>query len=366
MELGDSLAVPLIGKAPVLAASGKEKAATNLLLVHLATISTDVAFTVSTILVKRSVSDQHVNTVVFSVYRDVLACLFLVPLAYFLERKTQPPVTWKIAGFFVACAFTGVFAGQLLCLMGLSLAIPADYALTTTLIPMFVFGIAMTFGTESLEWRRKDGWFKIFGFALSALGMISIYCFKGPPALRPLRGSNLGNPSLGLSPNGEGVLLTALGALSLGIYANMKVPLLRLYPCPFSIGAYAYIIGAIMLGTTALLTIPPSEWIVTEPYDILAILYQGSILSTLTMGLGTWTTQKAGPLINASYFPLQTVLTTFASYLFLSNTIFVNQIIGGLLAISGLWSLTYGKLITAKLDSMNQDVPPLLAESSKV
>ncbi|KAG6544291.1 hypothetical protein Mapa_014294 [Marchantia paleacea] len=157
MEPGDSLLVPLIGRTPVLAVSSKERATTTLLLVHLATIVEQLAFSASVLISKRSVSDHHLNQVVFAIYRDTVAFLFLSPLAYVLERKTRPPVTLPIAGFFLACAATSVFGGQLLLLRGLSLATPSAYAITTTLSPMFTFLIAITLGLEILEWRSGMG-----------------------------------------------------------------------------------------------------------------------------------------------------------------------------------------------------------------
>ncbi|KAG6541383.1 hypothetical protein Mapa_017252 [Marchantia paleacea] len=368
MEPADPLTNPLIERLPV--ATSKEKVATrNLLLVHLALTTTQLVIAGNTIMSTKVLSKNDFNQVVFAVYRDCVALVCLFPLAHIFERKRRTPVTPRMVYYFLIAGITGVFGGQLLFLRALSLTTATAHASTVVIVPFLMFCIATICRYEIVEYWRRDGWFKILGVALGFVGAIIVTFFQGPAVFGPRQGKidtqvmmhmrSDEQAAFGISPYRMGIILTAIGCFLYAIFGNIQVPCLRIFPFPFSFAAYAYVAGTCFLGATAALTVEVSDWRISDPHGLLLVAYQGLVQSAMVLALSAWSTSVAGPILVGAYFPLQTVITTVFSYVFLGEVIYLSQLIGGAFVIFGLYSITYGKIETNRLSSIEETSPSL-------
>ncbi|OEL29643.1 WAT1-related protein [Dichanthelium oligosanthes] len=243
-----------------------------------------------------------VNRVVFCVFRDLLALAVLAPLAFFQHRgshaKALPPITWRLLVSFFILGLTGIFANQLLFLLGLSYTNPSYAAAIQPSIPVFTFILAVIMGSVSRSVTAIGTALKFFFFLRS-----SLYA-----ALR-----------------GQLVITTFRIGFCLNIVEQSKAPILVKYPSSLSLTAYSYFFGAILMVISgAFATNDKDDWSLTQS-EFAAVVYAGVISSALNNCLLTWSNKLLGPAMVALYIPLQPVLSALLSMLFLGSPIYLGR-----------------------------------------
>jgi drug/metabolite transporter (DMT)-like permease len=263
------------------------------------------------------------NPVVFSTYRDVICVCSLTPLAFFSERGQRTPLNWTTFGRTVLLGFVGMYAAQLTLTIGISLAPAAYAALIGITTPIFVFAISAATGLEEVRWTQRGGQAKTLGMLSAVCGGVLIPLYNGPVILNSVRGPH-SVPLSELPQDIHGVLApTILSNLEIenwqlggflliftgflyAVFWTLQAHTMKKYPAPISIAALSYFAGFLMLTPTGLLTVRDySEWAISKPSAIISVLYVGLFSSGVNFALQSWGSFLSGPVLLASYAPLQ-------------------------------------------------------------
>ncbi|CAM6127924.1 unnamed protein product [Calypogeia fissa] len=311
--------------------------------VHSALTFVQTTYAVGNILQKLSLS-AGISPFAYSVYKDVICISYLAPLAFYSER---------ICGSNMSVAF------------GISLAPAAYGSLIGITIPIFVFLISAASGLEDFDWNRRAGQAKILGVLSAVGGAVIIPVYNGPEMIGPLMNAQR-VPLSPLPVELNTVLAQALSNLDIedwqlggfllilsgflfAVLWTIQAYTLKRYPHPLSVAALAHGVGALATALSGVLMVrEPSSWAIHPSIDIISLLFTGCISAGTNSALQSWSLFKAGPMLLASYPPLQSFCTIVIAWLFLGEGIHLGSVLGLLLIINGLFLITWGKLTNQK------------------
>lgn len=221
-------------------------------------------------------------------------------------------------------------------------------------------------------WHRRDGQAKVAGIVICCAGAILMTFYKGPVVLgakptstleaastsmikEPVHLPGSGIPHTTIDGWQIGVLCLIGNCLCMGTNINLQVPVLRRFPAPVSLIAYSYAFGTVFMGIAAIFLVnDTSAWALSWDMDLVAILYNGIISSALNLAIMTWALSKVGPLFVASYIPLQTVSATVLALIFLKSSVYLGSILGTLMIILGLLSVSWAHQESARYRSLSE------------
>ncbi|XP_057795549.1 WAT1-related protein At1g43650-like isoform X2 [Salvia miltiorrhiza] len=283
---------------------------------------------------------------IFVAYRQAFAFFTLLPFAFFFfTSKGSPPLTWSgLCKIFFVSSF-GLALSFNLSLAGLEYISATFGTATFSIVPAFVFIMAVCLRIESLDIRTWHGVTKVLGSIVSLSGAMAFTFYKG----HALYHTSTAHHPLDDKPHSKhqwivGAFLAITGQLVYAMWLTMQAPLLKQYPgkfrltilqCGFScLSATLYVVAVER---------HPSAWKLRWDIHLLSVAYSGVIVSGMSYGLQAWVIEKKGPVFTAIFNPLALVISAFLSAFFLNEALHWGSILGCGLLVAGLYCFLWGK-----------------------
>nr|CAB3466709.1 unnamed protein product [Digitaria exilis] len=311
----------------------------------------DIISAVTTALLKKALQ-EGLDRLVLITLRQLVATIFLAPIAYFKERRTRPKLTLEILVYLFFSAAFGAALSQYTFFYGLQYT-TATFAITfTNMAPVLTFLIAVLLRVESLNMKNKAGAAKIIGTLMSFAGVMLLTLYKGVALTHQVEPS-----SVTLSPDHHaaaaesskkswtlGTVALLANCLCFSFWLLLQSKLTKKYPALYSNTAYMFLISSLQGGgLTAAIQRRASVWILTRPMEIVAVLYTGIMGSGVGYVLMTWCVEKRGPVFTSAFIPIIQIMVAMIDFFFLHENLYLGSVLGSILMILGLYILLWGK-----------------------
>jgi drug/metabolite transporter (DMT)-like permease len=253
----------------------------------------------------------EIPALAFAASRVLIAAPVLALMAWRHDRVIPTGRDWRALAVLGAL---GVFANQVLYLVGLRFTTATNAAILMPSIPVFTVAAAALLGAERLTRRR------LAGVALAAVGALIL--------LDPARLELGGRTSLGN-------LLVAGNCLCYAFYLVLLRPQLARLPWR-TVVAGAFVTGGAATLLVSLPTLATIDWPAVHGATWLAIVYVGLFPTVGTYALNTWAVRRSSPSVAAAFTTLQPMFTALLATLFLSERFGWLQAAGLGLIVAGL------------------------------
>lgn len=286
------------------------------LRVHLGLLFIQVTFGGFHVLGKYVLGTLHPYAVAGA--RVVVAMPVLMALAWLVDR-TLPAV--RDLPRLALLGLLGVFANQLLFIIGLQYTTAINASILMPSIPVFAVALTALFGQGRLEGRRLAG---IILAVAGALVMLDVTRFSAGDG-----GELLGN----------GLILS--NCLCYSAFLVLQKPLLERLP-PLTVIAWSFLFGGVgVLAVTAsrLPELNPA----TLPFPVLAgMIYVVLVPTVINYALAAWAVKRSSPALVAAYITLQPVAAGGLAMLFLGERAGLRELVGFVLIVLGLITVSRG------------------------
>ncbi|CAA0824217.1 WAT1-related protein [Striga hermonthica] len=278
----------------------------------LAMLAIDLALAVSNILLRKIVGDG-INLLVFITYRQSISAFFLSLLAFFVERKSRPKLTFTISCLLFASAVIGTSVTQFMFLVGLQYTSATFSCAFLNMVPILTFLMALPFGFEKVNFKSGNGGrAKVVGALVCLAGAVLLTLYKGKPLFR-FADSNQQSTNPHMKLNSErwvvGSIALLVGTLCWSSWYLVQTSIAKRYPCPYSSTA---IMAAFSSVQSAILSLSVSRdlsiWMLNTKAHIFIILYAGMVGTGLCFVGMSWCVKKRGPVFTAAFNPLVMIM----------------------------------------------------------
>ncbi|KAK9929521.1 hypothetical protein M0R45_026617 [Rubus argutus] len=301
-------------------------------------------------------ADSGMNLSILVAYRLMFSSAIIVPLAVILERNSRPKLTLVVLFQAFLCGLFGGSLSQNLFIQGLVLTSPNYVSATANLIPAVTFIMAICFRLEKLTLGSHAGKAKLVGTVVGIVGAMIFTFFKGPEfSIWSTQVDLLGPHHLAPSPSsssshrspGSQVLGSFLALGSVASYAMcliVQTKMSKKYPCHYSSTALMSVMGSAQSVAFALCVERDwSQWKLGWNIKLFTAAYSGIVTSGLVAVLISRCVRTRGPLFVSVFTPLCLVIVAIASSLLLNEKLSLGSVLGGILIISGLYMVLWGK-----------------------
>ncbi|KAK3128185.1 hypothetical protein QOZ80_6BG0458050 [Eleusine coracana subsp. coracana] len=302
----------------------------------------------TTALIKKAL-EEGLDRLVLITLRQLVATVFLAPIAYFKERSTRPKLTLEILVYLFFSAAFGAALSQYTFFYGLQYT-TATFAITfTNLSPVLTFLIAVLLRVETLNVKSKAGVAKVAGTLMSFAGVMLLTVYKGVALTHQVVSSV--SPDHHAAPAEPSKKSWTLGTVALlanclcfSFWLLLQSKLTKKYPALYSSTAYMFLISSVQGGgLTAAIQRRASVWVLTRPVEIVAVIYTGIMGSGVGYVLMTWCVEKRGPVFTSAFIPIIQIMVAIIDFFFLHENIYLGSVLGSILMILGLYILLWGK-----------------------
>ncbi|KAF0895416.1 hypothetical protein E2562_012425 [Oryza meyeriana var. granulata] len=273
-----------------------------------------VVFAVMNTLTKMAFN-EGMHTTVLITLRQLIAILFLAPIAYFRERKTRPKLTAEILVYLFFSAVLGASLTQWLFFLGLQYTSATFACAFINMTPIFTFLVALPYGLEKVDLKTGAGIAKVGGTVLGFSGAMILALFQGPSLtkLRSAAGSSTVSSSSFSSPPMAVGHRWAMGSVALlggsacwSLWFILQSRIAKKYPALYSGTALMFLLSFLQMAAVALAIdrVSLSPWILTTKLQIITVLFVGIVGSGIGFLAMSWCVEQRGPVFTTAFTPL--------------------------------------------------------------
>ncbi|KAF0911383.1 hypothetical protein E2562_008267 [Oryza meyeriana var. granulata] len=296
----------------------------------------------------KAVFTRGMSTMVFVVYRQAIATVFLVPIAIIANRRKMKETRLGMTGFsliFVASLF-GATVNQYVYYQGLHLGSSSMATAMSNLIPAITFVMAASVGLERVDVRKVRSLAKIFGTVVCVGGAMVMAFFKGPRLLNSSSLVDL-NLLLHLSVSSKwvmGALFLVCSSCCWSLWLILQVPICKSYVDPLTLSAWMCFLSTLQSAVLVFFLLPDlNAWKIRSLFELCCCIFAGAFGSGVTFYLQSWCISVRGPLYSAMFNPLSTVITTVVAAAFLHEELHIGSLFGATAVVAGLYIVLWGK-----------------------
>ncbi|OAY70848.1 WAT1-related protein [Ananas comosus] len=261
--------------------------------------------------VSKLAMDSGMSPYVLIAYRNLVATLFLAPLAFFLERATMNQILYfeglKYSTPTIACAlgntlpaitFIMAVTGTVLCVGG-------------SMLMTFYKGSLIKLWPSHIHWRYAEN---------ATAG-----------------GGGSGNMALG-------AVLVIASCFAWSIWFIIQTKMSKTFASPYTSTAIMSLMAGLQCSVIGVgVEWRLSAWALGWDIRLAAVLYIGIIGSGLAFALMSWCIQKRGPLYVSMFSPLLLVIVAILGWAILDEKLYVGSAVGSALIVGGLYMVLWGK-----------------------
>ncbi|KAL9404485.1 hypothetical protein Peur_001457 [Populus x canadensis] len=253
-------------------------------------------------------------------YRLLFGAAFLCPIALIVERGS---------------IYHNLY------LASLNLTSMTFAAALYNLSPAFTYMVALLFRMETLSLNNARGIANVAGTAICIGGAMLLTFYKGIEI-------NIWHTNINLLKYHHN-------------HHQNTAKINERYPCFYSSTALMSLMGSIQAIIYALCFERKwSDWKLESNIRLISVIYLGFLASGLNITLMAWCIAKRGPLYVAIFNPLMLLVVALAGSLVFQEKLHLGSILGGVLIITGLYTVLWGKSKNAK----NKNQPAVLPNNS--
>ncbi|XP_031478624.1 WAT1-related protein At1g21890-like [Nymphaea colorata] len=308
---------------------------------YVAQVMVQIVYALMNIIIKVAL-DDGLNHYVFVTYRQLVATLAISPVAYFVERKDRPPLTFKATIHIFLLGLVGITINQNLYFAGLNYTSSTFASATTNMIPVATFILAFFLRMEDVNIKKIRGLAKVVGTAICVGGALIMTLYNGTQLLRSsfwLQQWQLLGSTWAL-----GAILLFASAFAWSVWLTYQAWVIPCYPAQLSLTAIMCFVATFQSAAVALiLNHDASEWKIGWNIQLLSYVYTGLTCSAFAFFIQSWCIKRKGPVFSSAFNPLATVIVAILQTVCLHESLHLGSVVGGVLVIMGLYFVLWGK-----------------------
>ncbi|KAK9138837.1 hypothetical protein Sjap_009431 [Stephania japonica] len=309
--------------------------------------------------VSKVVFTSGTDPIVFNVYQFIVSLLFLAPFAFFLERKSRPPLTFSILCWLFLQALLGATLFMNLYAASLNYISSTSQSAMINLFPAFTYVLSVASRQEQAELNQLRGIGKLLGTIVSVSGAFTLILCRRKSVTSMIFASDFSQD--------VGYAMIVFGTLSFSAWIVLQKPMMERYPAGLSITAIMYLFGTLQTCLIVVFTsYEASKWKLNWDLELLNIVIGGILNGGVAMFIFTWCAKKRGPLFVAVFSPLNLLLTAVIEMVILGTTMNFGGLFGAVMIVGGLYLFLWSKSKEETKDAEADDeiFSPFLPQST--
>ncbi|KAI3693734.1 hypothetical protein L1987_76686 [Smallanthus sonchifolius] len=340
-----------------------------------------IQFTFATVnVLLKKVIVEGLDHLVFITYRLSVAAIFLVPVAFFFERKSETKLTYSIVFYLFLNAILGASLTQYLFLLGIQYTSATFSCAFLNMVPVITFIMSLPFGLERVNIKSNGGRAKVIGTIVCVGGATLLTLYKGMPLFNHHSHVHPMNESIHVQSIirrlssvlatkkarwTSGSLALVAGTIMWSSWFLVQSNIGKRYPLQYSSTAIMMFFGAVQSFALSLFIHRDlSLWILKGKLEIFSILYVGIVGSGICFVGISWCVKKRGPVFSAVFSPLVQIIAAIFDIPLLHEPLHIGSLVGSTIVVVGLYILLWGKNIELQNSSVEKGEPVQDLESN--